>query len=382
VDSVSELLAAARDLTGLEDFGEDTFREGLERLVRSMNDEGRLNDIGNIALQVQIVGLLAQRLQIEDWYARHPEIDEEEIVAPLIGLSLPRTGSTALSALLAEDPEARSLLTWEATEPAPPPSTVEGPDPRIARAAAAHEQQLMYQPRMASLVPSSPTGPQECLMLMGLDFKAQTFQAMARIPSYAEWLLYEADLTTTYLYERRVLKLLQWGMPAKPWRLKTPTHLLFLEQLDVAFADARFVMTHRDPSEVIVSVADLYEEVGNLFTDHKDLAYMGAVNVEAWTVGMDRTIAFRELHGDERFYDIEFRAMQKDPVGEVRGLYDWLGEPVTPAFELGMATWWAENSANRTQSVHPEPSRYGIDLDEVAGLFSDYTSRIPAWTNR
>ena len=45
-----------------------------------------------------------QRLQIEDWYRRHPEIDDEPIDAPLIGLGLPRTGSTALSCLLGEDP--------------------------------------------------------------------------------------------------------------------------------------------------------------------------------------------------------------------------------------------------------------------------------------
>ena len=78
---------------------------------------------------------LAQRLQIEDWYRRHPEIDDEPIDAPLIGLGLPRTGSTALSILLAEDPDARSLRRWEAGAPCPPPSTVDGPDPRIAEAA-------------------------------------------------------------------------------------------------------------------------------------------------------------------------------------------------------------------------------------------------------
>ena len=81
----------------------------------------------SIALPRLIVNLLSQRLQIEDWYRRHPEIDDEPIEAPLIGLGLPRTGSTALSFLLAEDPHARSLRRWEATQPCPPPSTVDGP---------------------------------------------------------------------------------------------------------------------------------------------------------------------------------------------------------------------------------------------------------------
>jgi hypothetical protein len=79
-----------------------------------------------------------------------------------------------------------------------------------------------------------------------------------------------ADLSTCYGYERRVLKLLQWGFPARPWRLKTPAHLLFLDHLDQVFPDARFVWTHRDPTAVIISVADLCVEVSRRFCDDID----------------------------------------------------------------------------------------------------------------
>ena len=101
---------------------------------------------------------------------------------------------------------------------------------------------------------------------MALDFKSHIFQAFAQIPSYSDWLL-DADLTSTYLYERRVLKLLQWRCPAQPWRLKCPTHLVYLEHLNRAFPDARFVMTHREPSEVMLSVIDVYCDIAGKFTD-------------------------------------------------------------------------------------------------------------------
>src|SRR5262249_39146213 len=149
----------------------------------------------------------------------------------LIGLGLPRTGSTALSCLLGEDPAARSLRRWEASEPCPPPSTVEPPDPRLVRALEAEEQQRRSGGGHAR-VPGAPPSPAECQDLMALDFKTQQFLAFARIPSYAEW-LFDADLTPTYVYERRALRLLQWGMPERPWRLKCPNHLLFLDHLDV-----------------------------------------------------------------------------------------------------------------------------------------------------
>ncbi len=374
-----ELLAEARAETGLDDFGEDSFREGLERLVRALREEAHLNAAGQGALRQLIVGLLAQRLQIEDWYQRHPEIDDELIERPLIGLGLPRTGSTALSFLLAQDPDTRSLSMWEAMRPCPPPSTVSGSDARIEYAA---EQQAQSSRRHRALVPASATGPTECQALMGLDFKAHYFQAFARIPSYSKWLLYHADLTPTYQYERRTLKLLQWGFPAKPWRLKCPTHLLFLDHLDRVFPDARFVMTHRDPAEVVVSVADLYADTASRYSDDIDLRYLGALNVEHWSAGMQRALAFRNGGTGARFYDIDFRAMQRDPIGQIRGLYAWLGKPVTDAFEAGLRRWWQQNAEQREQNVHPAPATFGIDLDQVRPLFAGYTAHMARWTAR
>src|SRR2546421_662478 len=146
-----DLMREARKETGLDDFGDDSFREGLEILVRSLQDEAKLNSMGQAAMRGRVVGLLSQRLQIEDWLRRHPEIADEPIEAPLIGLGLPRTGSTALSFLLAEDPNTRSLRLWESSAPAPPPSTVEGADPRIELARLQVEQQRALSPRSAAL---------------------------------------------------------------------------------------------------------------------------------------------------------------------------------------------------------------------------------------
>jgi hypothetical protein len=379
IAGTEELLATAQERTGLADFGDGSFREALDVLVKSVQTEARLNAVGEVVVPELILKHLGQRLQIEDWYRRHPDIDDEPIVAPLIGLGLPRTGSTALSALLGEDPEARSLRRWEAGQPCPPPSTVDGPDPRIAEQESLQAMQDELSPRMGSLVPSTPTGPHECQDLMALDFRAHYFQAFAHVPSYSDFLL-DADLGSTYRYERRALKLLQWGSPARPWRLKCPSHLLWLDDLDAAFPDARFVMTHRDPTEVMVSVADVYAEVGRQFNEEVDLPYLGRLNVQHWTAGMERLLRFREEHGDDRFYDMDFRAVQRDPIGEVRRLYEWLGEPVTPAFEDGMRRWWEQNAERREVNVHPDPAEFGLDLDEVRGRFADYAAKIPAWT--
>ena len=129
MSTAAEMMHDATTQTGLTEFGNDSFREGLEILLTSLQDEARLHDHGQSFLRQRIVGYLSQRLQVEDWYRRHPEIDDVPIRSPLIGLGLPRTGSTALSMLLAQDPAVRYLRRWESSQPCPPPSTVQGVDP-------------------------------------------------------------------------------------------------------------------------------------------------------------------------------------------------------------------------------------------------------------
>ena len=158
--------------------------------MQSLRTEATLNAVGEIVLPELILKHLSQRLQIEDWYRRHPEIDDEPIDAPLIGLGLPRTGSTALSILLAEDPDARSLRRWEAGAPCPPPSTVDGPDPRIAEAEAMQRMQDQLSPRTVGARPRladrargvpGPDGPRlQGPLLPGVRLRAVVLRLAAR----------------------------------------------------------------------------------------------------------------------------------------------------------------------------------------------------------
>jgi len=371
--TVHDLKDAAIEQTGLNDFGDDSFEEGMAILLSSLREEGRLSPRGEVFIYGRITGYLGQRLQVEDWYRRHPEIDEAPILEPVIGLGLPRTGSTALSMLLAQDPAVRYLRRWESSQPCPPPSTVQGIDPRIPP-----DKGEMLGTRYH--VPTDTHAPMECHELMALDFKSHIFQSFAQIPTYSAWLVNQADLEPTLAYQRRVMKLLQWGEPTKPWRLKCPSHVLWLDAVDAAFPDARYVMTHRDPTDVILSVADLYADIIGCFTDDIDRPYIGRLNVEHWSLGMDRALEFRARGAEQRFYDIDFRAMQADPIGEVTGLYTWLREPVTDEFADRMHSWWTRAAAEREPSSHADPVEFGIDFDVVRPRFARYVEHANRWT--
>ncbi len=378
---VSKIIEGAKVATGLSNFGPDGWQEGLEILTDSANREADLNEMGVAAFTGQATMFLMRRLEIEDWYARHPEIDEEEIVAPLMVLGLPRTGSTALHCQLGEDPNVRVMRNWESMAPCPPPEAATyWTDPRIAVMDEQMKLRDVLTPRMKQMLPSTATTPVEDQMVMGFDFKSQLFQATFRVPTYVEWFNHKADLVPTMEYVKRVLKLLQWRCGPKNWRLKNPTYSLLIDALDRVFPDARYVMTHRDVADVIPSVADLYYELSRNNTDNPDKPWMGALMRECCALGMKRMIDFRDRGNEHRFFDIHFAPFQKDPFPSLEGLYAFLGEELTQETRDNVLRWRAEQPRGKHGLHEYDPSEFGLDRDDLREYYRFYSDRfqVPA----
>ncbi|GIX30814.1 MAG: hypothetical protein KatS3mg124_1286 [Porticoccaceae bacterium] len=248
--------------------------------------------------------------------------------------------------------------------PTPPPA-VRAAETRLTPPTTGSEGHL---PR------STADSPTECLELLALDFRSQIFQALARVPSYARWLL-EADLSSTYAYHRRVLKLLQWRQTPLAWRLKSPFHLLFLPELVAVYPQVRFVMTHRDPREVLASVCHLYADLLARTSTRVDRRYVGEINLLHWAEGARRALAFRRQGGEERCFDISFAAFQEDPIGQVRRLYQWLGEPLDDAFVAAMEQWWEARGRTRPANAHPSLAEFGLQPKQVEAAFAPWRAR-------
>ena len=370
-----QLVTAACERARSDDFGEDSWREGLDVLVHSLNTEAALSELGVAAMTDQIVGYLVNRLRVEQCYRANPEIDEQRIVSPLFGLGLPRTGSTALSFLLAQDPARRSLRVWEASDPCPPPETAtEHSDPRIALAQAGIDFTNEMFPGMSEMLPTAAEGPQECLLPMAMGFRSVVFEGMSYVPSYTAWLLH-CDMEPAYRYHRRVLKLLQWRCPPDRWWLKTPAHMLSIEALDAVYPDARFVMTHRDVGKVLPSVCALYSTLSTVLTEHPDPVAIGAHSSQLWQLALERLIDFRDQGNEGRFFDLMFDAVQRDPIGEVDRLYAALGEVLSSEARRRMDDWWSESSKHRSGPGTYSPQTYGLDTRAIAEQFAFYHER-------
>lgn len=366
----------AKQAAGSDEFGGETWREGLERLIGAAQREAGLNQAGVAQLEGMIVMLLTKRLEIEDWYARYPEIDDQQIVAPLMILGLPRTGSTALHCLLGEDPQARVIRNWEGMNPTPPPERATyDTDPRIAVMQGHMDRRDRVTPRMKQMLPSTATSPVEDQLIMGYDFKSQIFQASYHIPSYVEWLNHEADLVPTFGQVKRVLKLLQWRCPPTRWRLKNPTYSLFVDALDEVFPDARYCMTHRDVAAVIPSVSDLYYEMNKAAADAPDKRYLGRLSADWTELGMRRMIDFRARGNEARFFDIYFAPFQQDPFPVLERLYDFIGEEFTSDARARMEAWRRNTPREKHGGHSYDAADFGLDPAALRERFRFYSER-------
>lgn len=376
VDRLLELASAA--MGGLDDFGDPSFREGLEVLLRSGADEGQLNAIGEAAMEGQAIGNLMNRLRVVDWHAQHPEIADSAITAPIFLIGLPRTGTTALSHLLSVDPANRSLLGWEANESTPPPTTATyRTDPRHIAALEAPDMLSMINPEFKSIHHDPPDMPLECAVLLGQHFTSLHLATTFDVPSYMEWVR-SADHTDAYRWHRQVLQVLQSQCPGR-WQLKSPVHLIDPSALAAVYPDARFVLTHRDPANVVASVCSLVRSLAGTFTDADWRDYIREVWPDVVASLLENQNAFRDEQiaagrGDA-FVDVAYSALVADPVATTASIYERLGEEFTPEAEAAMRAHSAEHRKDRFGSHSYSLEEWDLDRGALEERFAPYLTR-------
>ena len=370
--SADELEDGARAATGLDDFGSSYYREGLERTVDALNTEAELSEMGQVIQHATISNALIQRLKVENTYARHPEIDDEVVGGPVFVIGLPRTGTTALSQLVAADPQFRSLRMWESQAPTPPPeAATQHTDPRIAQAEAGLEMLNRMFPLMKTLYNSEATAATECQDLMGMSFRTFHFDGAVRVPSYVAWLT-DCDMRETYTFHRRVLKLLQWHCPPVLWHLKTPVHMFALDALVQAYPNAKFMWSHRDPANVMGSVCSLIQYVRSWSSDRDDPEELGAEQLNSWAEAVRRAMDFRKRVGEGRFSDVAFADLQSDPVNTLRASYESLGLVFSETAAGSVERWAAEHKPGGRGAHDYDLADFGLTPEGVRERFAEY----------
>jgi hypothetical protein len=368
--SSDALMAEATKATGLEDFGPGDFREGLDVLLESLETDADLSPSTDVAVIGDFRRRLVNRLEVEAWYSDHPEIAELPVRGPVDINGLPRTGTTALGNMMSLDPQFRALRGWEQSKPCPPPtSSGEASDPRRMQAQLDDEQ---ISPELHAMHLYDLDATVEDAELLGMAFHGQ--QYTLPVYGYHAWWRH-ADMTPTFDYHRRLVKLLQSQRPPNLWLFKAPHHVFHLEAIVSAYPEVRFVTTHRDPAKVVPSYASLVSALLPAPRAERDMQRFGREVSEHLRIGVENAIAARMRIGEERFLDVQHREVVADPMATLRRVYAFLGLEMQPSVEAAIGDWQRANRSGAHGTHRYTAEEFGLSTSQLRSDYDFYIRR-------
>lgn len=369
------LMAEAMKSSGLSDFGDDSYREGMDRVLDNIDTLG-FSQVSRQITRATYAKALGNRLQYQNLIATTPEILHIPVERPIFVLGFPRTGTTLLQNLLALHPQRRGLEFWELISPYPRhanPKVDERTRRRIATAAltmayaVAPEMKQVHDVRIDTL--------EECWYLFVNSFKVLNWDLQTGLESYGEWLL-STDMTSAYQDYRGWLQALLHQRPADNLVLKCPEHLWFIDALLKVFPDACIVWTHRDPVASVASYGSLMALTRRMVYGHFEPAAMGPYLTQRFHEGVSRAMEARAAWGNEQtFYDVNFSTLVKDPIAVVKDICTHFDLGWSPDYPAMIKAWQdSDREDKRGQHVYSAKA-FNVDPVDVHARFADYIER-------
>lgn len=369
--AIEDILDGARAMTGgLAAPDCDSWREGLEILLRDHQREGRLTERGWASVRNRYVNCLASRMAVDDWHRRHPHLADSPVERPVFILGMPRTGTTMVSYLFESDPAVRSMLRWEAYNLAPPaaPGALRS-DPRCLAEVAKDDALLKGAAKVAAAHFEPGDSPTECVHLVAQDFRSLMLAVTTTTPTYHDWLLF-TNMESAFAHRKRALQILQSTNPGR-WVLKMPSDSLFVRQIFKTFPDARVIWTHRDPYAAAASAFGMRGASRPFSEIDAGAEYMRRYFPLQLALHLSRPLEVSQERPAD-FYHLYYNTLLADPLAELRRVYDWLGDEWTDDTESGMANWLADNPQNKHGKHVYCFEDWGLSYEDMTPYFSDY----------
>jgi hypothetical protein len=370
--NVSTLLSIAERQTGLNDFGDHRFLQSMAFLLESVEQEAKLNALGRCIFFEHVVQLLRNRLYLELDWKLNPSSSLRRIPKPVFITGLPRTGTTLLHALLAQDTEIFAApLTWEVIYP----SAAQGDDHRRIRRT---EHQLRWfellVPGLKAIHPVAAELPQECVAIMSHCFMSEEFDTMFDLPGYESW-LEEQDQHQVYSFHKRFLQHLRPDRDERRFVLKAPAHLRSIEAILDVYPDAHIVHTYRDPIEVLPSLSNLIVTLKGAFSYNINPYEVGPSAVDYCVRNLRKFFASTERLPSILWTDVAYLDLVRNPMDVVRRIYARLGEHLTLEAEAKMERFLAENPQGKFGRHVYSLADFGFQSEAIEEQFRFYTER-------
>lgn len=372
VGTVEDLCAEAVERAGQDDFGsdEDNFRGALDVLLDSYRREADFTPLGATMTRHYLLGGLVARLLSEAAWKRYPTSASVAIERPIFVTGLPRTGTTALHRLLGADPAHQGLELWLAEYPQPRPAREEWESyPEYRRLRAYYAKAHQENPEFLGLHYIAEDVLEECWQLLRQSVHSVSYESLAHVPSYAQW-LQKQDWTPSYRRHRRNLQLIGLNDVGKRWVLKNPSHLHSLDAILAVYPDALIVQCHRPPETLLASMCSLAQHSTEGWSNTFVGDQIGKNVLETWALAIERFNIARASHNPDQFCDVDYFDFVADPVATAHNVYRHFGLPLTDDAVLAIEQASAEGKEGPGAPKHRYSlTDYGLTAEEVRARF-------------
>lgn len=366
-----QLMRAAEREAKLSDWGDESFIEPLTQLLQSFEEEARLTSFGRLIVRTQTIQSLANRLRIEK-YRREFADTLPPVTRPLFVVGLPRTGTTLMFNLLAQDQRRRPLMMHESLFPTG--SVMFGvPNDGRMRAKLVAGAANIVAPGLRAVHPLKTDTPEECTWLLANTFISPYYLLMGHLPSYMNWLDLRTreQMSSVYDYHRLQLQLLQkrYPKPADQWVLKSPVHQFGLEALLDTYDDACVIQMNRDPKSTIPSACSLFAVVRGVYSDAIDLKQLGPDVLSVLARPQQR--ANEVAATDRRVLQIDYQHLVDNPIETVAGIYQHFKIPLPQDMIDRMSKWLSDNPQNKHGKHKYSLEQFGLTPESLAAAFPE-----------
>lgn len=349
-------------------------KEGLETLVRSVNEEANLSLFGRFAFRNVLRRSAESRLYVEGALNSLSENEQTKISEPVFIIGMPRSGTTILHALLHLDRNHRAPLSWECLLPYPAPRAEDYvASARIETIRREFDQIFRLVPDFKKKHYMEADSPQECIGITALNFVSYQFLAMAYVPTYLEWFL-SADQSQNLRWHRSFLTFLQLGGVVSPrWLLKSPVHMMRLPAVFKVYPDAKVIATHRHPAQVVPSCASLVSSMRSFYSDGEDSQRTGREQMGTWAEIQKRFLEDRRrVDKEDQIVDVQFEAFQSNQMAVVDSIYERFGWDLHPEDRQKMQRFLREQPHGKHGVHEYSLEEFGITEEQVNTDFADY----------
>jgi len=348
------------------------FLDALEVLASALDDEARLSPEGRLSRNAELIERLVLQGRLHQQLQHHPEIADVPIRSPVVVTALPRTGTTLLHNLLAQHSQLRGPALWELMYPVDPAGAPGSANQRLREETARQRVWVaQHAPAAVAAHYQDADRPDECRHLMERAFRSFVDMMGNRVPRFERWLM-RSDMAEPYAYHRLQLQHIVWRIPAERLVLKDMLHLYFLPELLREYPDAKVIILHRSPLEVVPSAISLALEYRPLSTTVIEVAEEGRRWLDRLADGVERMMRDRLSLPAGQILDIAYPRLLAQPMDVLSEIAEFADAPLTRRDEQRVSTYLANNPQNKHGVHHYSLEQFKLTPDDIERHFAGY----------